>query len=298
MRAHEEPVRAGEQHPRRRRPPSSRRRTVTPRTGRSSRSTTSPRSRCSWRGPRGTSSRGARRTAPRSTGRARCTSSLSRTATSQPVAIVARAHIARVRRCRRNHASRHTGTPTTAYITHGWLISSHVSAMSGTRRARRVSSVAARLTSRSRSASGPNSVADQEREHGDRDRHGHGVDDGARQTARSTRVPLHPSHAYASCASAARRKPAQRWRFEHCVGVRRMSAVDVREWLLVSEERENPHTAIDAVRGTARRGAPATPSGRSCTVATTSRSCTSGSARSGQATGSTSRTGRAIPTSS
>ena len=29
----------------------------------------------------------------------------------------------------------------------------------------------------------------------------------------------------------------------------RMSAVDVREWLLGSEERENPHTAIDAVRG-------------------------------------------------
>src|SRR4051794_17421867 len=28
----------------------------------------------------------------------------------------------------------------------------------------------------------------------------------------------------------------------------RMAAVDVREWLLVSEERENPHTAIDAVR--------------------------------------------------
>lgn len=28
-----------------------------------------------------------------------------------------------------------------------------------------------------------------------------------------------------------------------------MSAVDLREWLLVSEERENPHTAIDAVRG-------------------------------------------------
>ena len=25
--------------------------------------------------------------------------------------------------------------------------------------------------------------------------------------------------------------------------------MDVREWLLVSEERENPHTAIDAVRG-------------------------------------------------
>ena len=28
-----------------------------------------------------------------------------------------------------------------------------------------------------------------------------------------------------------------------------MTAVDLREWLLVSEERENPHTAIDAVRG-------------------------------------------------
>ncbi len=28
-----------------------------------------------------------------------------------------------------------------------------------------------------------------------------------------------------------------------------MCAVDVREWLLVSEERENPHTVIDAVRG-------------------------------------------------
>ena len=41
----------------------------------------------------------------------------------------------------------------------------------------------------------PELGADQEGEQRERDRHGDGVHDGTRQTARSTRVPLHASHA-------------------------------------------------------------------------------------------------------
>ena len=57
---------------------------------------------------------------------------------------------------------------------------------------------------------------------------------------------------------------------------------DPRDWFLTHEERENPHTRIDEIRGAARRGATATPCAPSCTAAPTSPSSTSGSATWGR----------------
>ena len=75
--------------------------------------------------------------------------------------------------------------------------------------------------------------------------------------------------------------------------------MDVREWLLTSEERENPPTDIDAIRGDGT----AWSRGNAVRAivhepAPTSRNSTSASALSEPATGCTSRTGTATPTSS